>query len=73
MLDPEVKDIRMSVAPVSTHLSQRSQDDLDHSSKDSINLDLLQVTIMDRALILDLKRLQFLMTKKKKSDQKETT
>ena len=52
--DREIKDLNLSVAPISTHLSQRSQDEVDYASEKSINLNLLQVTIGNRAMIIDL-------------------
>ena len=52
--DRDIKDLNLSVAPISTHLSQRSQDEVDYASENSINLNLLQVTIGNRAMIIDL-------------------
>ena len=54
MRDTLCRDLNICVAPISTHLSQRSQEVLDHSEKQSVNQSLLQVTIGNRALILDL-------------------
>ena len=53
-MDSKVKDVHFSVAPNSTHLSQRTQNLIDFSDRDSINDQLLQVTINDRAIIFDL-------------------
>ena len=50
----ETKDLRISVAPISTFLSQRSQDILDYTKSDGINTNLLQVTIEDRAIVIEL-------------------
>ena len=52
----QVKGVYFSPAPVSTHLSQRNQMQLNYSKKEQINENLLQVTVDDRAMIFDLDR-----------------
>ena len=54
--DPDIKDLNLSMAPISTHLSQRSQDNLDYASDEAINLNLLQLTIGNRAIVIDLQK-----------------
>ena len=52
----KIQDVFFSAAPISTHLSQRSQMKLDYLDKQKINENLLQVTVQDRAMIFDLDR-----------------
>ena len=54
LIDSKAKDVHFSIAPNSTHLSQRTQNFLNFSDRESINDQLLQVTINDRAIIFDL-------------------
>jgi len=46
--------LEISIAPLSTHLSQRTQADLNHANNDSVNLNLLQLTVSNRVIIFDL-------------------
>lgn len=52
--DETSKDLRISVAPVSSEISFRTQKTFQFASLESINENLLQVTIADRALVFDL-------------------
>ena len=52
--DHELKAKTISEAPLSTLLSMRSQKIVDFSKKEQINRNLLQVTIGQRAFVIDL-------------------
>ena len=49
--DPSTNDFHISPAPKSTHISQRTSGDMKNYA---VREDFLQVTVKDRALILDL-------------------
>jgi len=54
MKNDKNNDLEISIAPLSTHLSQRTQADLNHANNDSVNLNLLQLTVSNRVIIFDL-------------------
>ena len=53
LVNPSTVNFNISPAPKSTHISQRTHNNM---SEYEVNESLLQVTIDDRALILDLRK-----------------